>query len=77
MGAYESGGIGIKMNNINEEYNNFTFAWCLLMMTFSFFMFLFIGLYLDNVLPSTFGRRKAWYFCLSPTYWRGYKKMKA
>jgi hypothetical protein len=41
------------------------------MMSVSFGTFLIIGLYLDNVLPSAFGRRKPFYFCLSPSFWRG------
>lgn len=74
MGAYEVADIGIKFSNINDNYQNYTFSWCLIMMSISGFMFLIIGLYLDNVVPSAFGRQKPWYFCVSPTFWRGYKK---
>jgi hypothetical protein len=34
-------------------------------MTISLFLFLFVGLYLDNVLPNSYGLRKHWCFCLT------------
>ena len=74
MGAFEVSGIGVTFGNISEIYQNYSFTWCLVMMSLSFAMFLILGLYLDNVLPSAYGRRKPFYFCLSPSYWRGYRK---
>eukprot|EP00350_Pseudokeronopsis_sp_OXSARD2_P004322 CAMPEP_0170541864 /NCGR_PEP_ID=MMETSP0211-20121228/1473_1 /TAXON_ID=311385 /ORGANISM="Pseudokeronopsis sp., Strain OXSARD2" /LENGTH=123 /DNA_ID=CAMNT_0010844741 /DNA_START=299 /DNA_END=666 /DNA_ORIENTATION=+ len=44
------------------------------MLVISFFIFLLLGLYLDNVLPSAYGRKKSWYFCISPSYWRGHRR---
>jgi ATP-binding cassette subfamily A (ABC1) protein 3 len=41
---------------------------CLIIMTISLFLFFFIGLYLDNTLPSAYGLRKGWCFCLSPDF---------
>ena len=41
------------------------------MMAISFALFLVVGLYLDNVLPSAFGLRKPWYFLFQPSYWCG------
>jgi ABC-type multidrug transport system fused ATPase/permease subunit len=34
-------------------------------------LFLLIGLYLDNVVPSESGVRKPFYFCLMPSFWCG------
>lgn len=42
---------------------------CLVMMTIAFFLFTLLGLYLDNVIPSAYGRSKPFYFFLSPYYW--------
>ena len=41
------------------------------MMAASFFLFLVVGLYLDNVLPNAFGLRKHWLFCITPSFWFG------
>lgn len=46
------------------------------MMTVSFFSFSIIGLYLENVLPSTYGLRKPFYFFLTKSYWFGERKNK-
>lgn len=40
-------------------------------MTISLFLFLFVGLYLDNVLPNSYGLRKHWCYCLLPSFWFG------
>eukprot|EP01114_Cavostelium_apophysatum_P020991 TRINITY_DN7191_c0_g1_i5.p1 TRINITY_DN7191_c0_g1~~TRINITY_DN7191_c0_g1_i5.p1 ORF type:complete len:1762 (+),score=405.22 TRINITY_DN7191_c0_g1_i5:86-5371(+) len=36
-----------------------------------FFVYLLIGLYLDNVLASEYGTRKKFYYFLTPSYWTG------
>ena len=41
------------------------------MMAVSFAIFLGIGLYFDNVLPTAYGLRKPFYYCLTPNYWCG------
>ena len=43
-------------------------------MTISFFLFLILGLYLENVLPGDYGVRKPWYFCFTTSYWFGSRK---
>jgi ATP-binding cassette, subfamily A (ABC1), member 3 len=40
-------------------------------MIISLLLFFWIGIWLDNVLPSAYGLRKGWCFCLSPHYWCG------
>ena len=40
-------------------------------MAISFMITLWLGIYLDNVLPSAYGLRKPWYFCFTSTYWFG------
>jgi ATP-binding cassette subfamily A (ABC1) protein 3 len=62
FGIFESSGVGLTSSNIGEVYENYRFSVCLGMMAVSFVIFLVIGLYLDNVLPSAYGLRKPWYF---------------
>jgi hypothetical protein len=38
-------------------------------MVISLAIFFLLGIYLDNVLPSAYGLRKHWCYCLSPSYW--------
>jgi ATP-binding cassette, subfamily A (ABC1), member 3 len=40
-------------------------------MTISLFITFWLGIYLDNVLPSAYGLRKKWYFCFTASYWFG------
>ena len=71
LGEYEMNSVGINFHNINDVYNNYKFSSSLIMMAISFGVLTLLGLYLDNVLPSTYGVRKPIYFCLTPRYWRG------
>lgn len=43
------------------------------MMFVSFWIFTFLGIYLDNVLPGVNGIRKPFYFIFQPSYWFGTK----
>ena len=65
----ETNGIGLNMDNISDVYEYYSFTGCLLMMVASFFLFMTLGLYLDNVLPSAYGMRKPWFFCCSRRFW--------
>jgi len=40
-------------------------------MTISLIITFWLGIYLDNVLPSAYGLRKPWYFCFTASYWFG------
>jgi ATP-binding cassette subfamily A (ABC1) protein 3 len=71
FGTFEASGIGLTSSNINATYENYRFSMCLGMMVVSCLVFLVIGLYLDNVLPSAFGLKQPWYFPVSPTFWCG------
>ncbi len=44
------------------------------MMFASFWLFSFLGIYLDNVLPGVNGIRKPFYYLFQPSYWCGIKK---
>jgi hypothetical protein len=46
-------------------------ASCFLAMVVSLGLFLSIGIWFDNILPSAFGLRKSFCFCCLPSYWCG------
>jgi ABC-type glutathione transport system ATPase component len=54
---------------MNTIYQNYTVGSALIIMTISLFLFLFLGLYLDNVLPSTYGIRRPVCYCCIPSFW--------
>jgi hypothetical protein len=66
---FEIQGEGLHFQNLGVTYMNYTFENCLLIMIISFFLFLILGLYLDNVFPSVYGLRKQPWFFLKPSYW--------
>jgi hypothetical protein len=60
---------GLDFKNFGTPVDDYSFENCLLIMVVSFFLFLIIGLYLDNVFPSVYGLRKKPWFFLKPSYW--------
>lgn len=71
LGLFETNGIGLNFENITAIYENYRFADCLILMVISLVITFWLGIYLDNVLPSAYGLRKPWYFCLTANYWFG------
>ena len=67
---YEGTGVGIDWSTAGVVYQNYSFDTGLWMMCVSLVAFTMLGLYLDAVLPSKFGKRKSPIFCLLP---RSYK----
>lgn len=51
MFAFEGGGTGVQFNNVGVEYYNFKIGFCYMWLIISFFFFLILGIYLENVLP--------------------------
>lgn len=76
LGRYEVSGIGLSGDNVRDEYLHYKFSIALIMMIVSFFLFFFLGLYFDNVLSTSPGVRKPFYFCLTKGFWSRRKKMK-
>jgi len=70
---FEASGIGITSQNINEAYENYRFATSLWMNVISFFVFLILGLYLENVLPASAGVRKSFFFPFTKSFWTNTK----
>lgn len=59
------------MDNMKTQFENYSMATCLIVMTFSLCLFFLIGLWFDNILPSAYGLRKSCCFCCMPSFWCG------
>ena len=66
---FESSGVGLQSSNLSEVYKNYKFSTCLWMNVLSFFVFLLLGLYLENVLPAAVGVRKPLWYLFTKSYW--------
>jgi len=62
---------GLTFGTVNLEYQNYQFSTALIMLAVDTIYLLFLGIYLDQVIPSDFGVAKPWNFCCLPRYWRG------
>lgn len=58
--SWESGGIGVQLDNMFQEPGNISFAQCLLMLLIDFVLYGVLAVYFDKVLPSEYGLRKHW-----------------
>ena len=58
------------------DHYNYSIGLMYLMFIIDFFVYLFLGYYLHNVLPHEFGIRKPWYFLCSSDYWCNTKDKK-
>ena len=52
---YESTGVGLDSSTTGISYNDYEFVSALGMLFASFFIFTSLGLYMDKVMPSSFG----------------------
>ena len=52
-------------------YTNYSLFIMIIMLIIDFFIYLFLGYYLQNVLPHDYGIRKPFYFLFTPDYWCG------
>ena len=59
-----------------EIYTTFSVGIMFLMFVVDFFLFLFLGFYLNNVLPHDFGIRKPFYFLCTSEFWCNNRKRK-
>jgi len=65
---YEGSFIGVQFSNMYVTVNNYSFLVGLVMLIFAFWFWLLLGLYLDAVLPKTFGDRLPVFFCCMRKY---------
>lgn len=66
---YECTGAGMNSQTSGQLYNNYSFRTALIMMSVSAISFMLVGMWLDAVLPSKFGKRRSVCFCLSPSFY--------
>lgn len=71
IAQFETSGVGVQNSNLSTQFHNYTLSRAIGVMIISLFLFLGVGLYLEQVLPSAYGLRKHWCFLLSPSYWFG------
>ena len=56
------------------KVSNYSFGAGLIMLFLGFWTFVFFGLYLDAVLPKTYGDRLPVFFCCMRKYWCGHQR---
>ena len=59
----------MNFSNLWEFRFNYAMGIYFLMSLLNIFIYWGIGLYLTLVLPSEFGTRRGYLFCISPSYW--------
>lgn len=65
FGKLECSGVGLNFDNMSESIDNYTYLTGMFMLLFDFFAFMLLSLYLDAVLPKTFGEKKKCCFCFT------------
>ena len=73
LGKFESHFRQFHPNDYTKIYTNYSIFIMNLMQFIDFFLFLFLGYYLQNVLPHEFGIKKPFYFLCTSDYWCGNK----
>ena len=63
FGKQETSKYGLTWSNIGTPVNNFAFSTGFIMMFISFFLFAFLGFWLEKVMPRTFGEKLPCCFC--------------
>ena len=55
--------------HVDKNYNNYSVETSYIMFAIDFFIYLFIGFYLQNVITHEYGIARPWYFLFQPSYW--------
>lgn len=71
LATYELGEVGVSSWNASE--GSYSFNTSLGFLAFDTMFYIVLAWYFNQVVPSQFGARQPFYFCLKPSYW-GYKK---
>ena len=73
LGQFESNFKQFYLKDIFYIYTNYSIIAMYIMLIIDSLIYLFLGYYLQNILPHDFGVRKPWYFLFTSNYW-GFKK---
>ena len=68
LGEFEIHFRKYKPKYLTNVYTNYSLGIMLLMLFVDFFIYLFLGYYLQNVLPHQYGIRKPFYFLFTSEY---------
>jgi hypothetical protein len=71
--TFELGEVGV--HSWNASQGSYSFNTSLAFLAFDTIFYIVLAWYFNQVIPSQFGARQPFYFCLKPSYW-GYKKKK-
>ena len=74
---YECTGVGLNPSTASVVFNNYSFNIALYMMAISAIIFTILGLYLDKVIPSTYGKNRHPCFCFSPQFYGCCRRQRA
>ena len=76
FGEFESHFRRFHPKYFTNIYTNYSLFIMVLMLAVDFFIYLFLGYYLQNVLPHSYGISKPFYFLFTPEYWCGKSEKK-
>ena len=76
FGKFESHFRKFHPGDYTKTYTNYSIFIMNIMQLVDFFLYLFLGYYLQNVLPHEFGIKRPWYFLCTKDYWCGNKSKK-
>ena len=71
IGEFERMFFNFETKDVTKNHINYSLSTCYIMFTADFFIYLFLGWYLQNVIPHEYGVAKPWYFLFLPSYWFG------
>ena len=74
LSKFEASQVGSKSENLFAEYNHWTVGDGLIMLFINCSWLLLLGIYLEQVMPKTFGRRRHPCFLCTRDYWGGCRK---
>uniref|UniRef100_K3WB22 ABC transporter domain-containing protein n=1 Tax=Globisporangium ultimum (strain ATCC 200006 / CBS 805.95 / DAOM BR144) TaxID=431595 RepID=K3WB22_GLOUD len=70
LATVETSHIGMNFGNASLRVNNFRFSTSLWFFALNTVWYTLLGLYLEKVVPKTYGTTEKWYFPLKLSYWR-------
>ena len=68
-GYFEGHFQDFKWKHFTKTYQNYAIVWMIVMFLIDFFLYLFLGYYLQNIVSHEFGIAKPFYFLCTKSYW--------